>query len=159
MQIDDFLPGKDELNETVLLSDGNYDIFIARYNPDGTLEWSKRAGGTGNDYGVGCTLLSDNTVVITGWIRDLATFGQGESNETVLTSAGSDDIFIARYNSDGLLLWAKRAGGETSYYDRGAKITSRRTTESTAILSIPPPINRFMYNTQEARNTRAGPIW
>ena len=40
-----------------------------------------------------------------------ATFGEGEDNETGLSSAGFRDIFVAEYDRNGGLLWAKRAGG------------------------------------------------
>jgi len=114
--------GPGEPNETVLTSAGYGDIFVARYNPDGTLAWAKRAGGTGDDEGYEITTLSDNSTVVTGWFQGLATFGPGETNETVLTSAGSIDIFIAHYNPDGTLAWAKRAGGTGD--DGGGGITT-----------------------------------
>ncbi|MCX6647664.1 MAG: hypothetical protein NTY09_15075 [bacterium] len=116
--------GPGEPNETILAAAGESDIFIARYNPDGTLAWAKSAeGASGYDWGKGITTLSDNSTVVTGWFIDSATFGPGEPNETILTSAGGDDIFIARYNPDGTLAWAKRAGG-ASDYDRGQGITT-----------------------------------
>jgi uncharacterized delta-60 repeat protein len=103
--------GEGEPNQTVLTSDGEFDIFIARYNPDGTVAWAKRAGGPSGDTGYGITVLSDDSTVVTGEFFGSATFGPDEPNQVVLTSAGSYDIFIARYNSDGTLSWAKRAGG------------------------------------------------
>jgi hypothetical protein len=104
--------GEDEPNETVLISAGSSDIFIARYNPDGTLAWAKRAGGLNGDGGNGITTLSDNSTIVTGSFSGSATFGLTEPNQTTLNSAGShSDIFIARYNSNGTLAWAKRAGG------------------------------------------------
>jgi len=114
--------GPGESNQTVLASAGGSDIFIARYNPDGTLSWAKRSGGANYDYGYGITNLSDNSTVVTGWFSDSATFGPGDINQTVLISAGSDDTFIARYNPDGTLEWAKRAGGTSD--DEGYEITT-----------------------------------
>ncbi|MCK4719816.1 hypothetical protein KAU08_04115, partial [bacterium] len=89
---------------------------------DGDLFWAKQAGGTELDEGRSITALSDNSTVATGWFRDSATFGQGEPNETVLTSAGWRDIFIARYNPDGSLAWAKKAGGTSQ--DKGFGVTT-----------------------------------
>ncbi|MBT6182941.1 hypothetical protein HN876_02585 [archaeon] len=110
--------GAGEPNETTLTSFGGSDIFIASYNPNGTLQWVKQAGGSednfpgmASDWSNSITVLSDNSPVLTGGFRGEATFGAGEPNETVLTSAGSYDVFIARYNLDGTLAWAKQAGG------------------------------------------------
>jgi uncharacterized delta-60 repeat protein len=104
-----FGPGED--NETVLSSAGGYDVFIARYNPDGTLHWARRAGGVGSDGGYGISVLSDDSIAVGGWFEFSAKFGKGEDNETVFSSAGNYDVFTARYNPDGTLNWAKRAGG------------------------------------------------
>jgi hypothetical protein len=113
--------GIGEPNETTLYATGN-DIFIARYYPDGGLAWAKRAGGGFSDCGAGIIALSDNSTVVTGYFEEAATFGVGESNEATLYSNGYSDVFVARYNPDGSLAWAKRAGG----YDesRGSEITA-----------------------------------
>ncbi len=116
--------GEGEPNETVLTPVEYYDVFIARYNPDGTLAWAKHAGGPSVDRGDGVTTLSDNSTVVTGWFYGSATFGEGEPNQAVLTSAGYYDIFIARYNPDGTLAWAKRAGGSDAHGDSGFGVTA-----------------------------------
>jgi uncharacterized delta-60 repeat protein len=103
--------GEGEPNETTLVSAGDYDFFIAQYNPDGTLVWAKRAGGVDADMASTVTSPSDGLVVATGYFNGSATFGEGEPNETTLVSDGYEDIFIACYNPDGSLAWAKRAGG------------------------------------------------
>ena len=120
--------GQDEPNETVLFTEDifEYEIFIARYNPDGTLAWVSQTHSDGYDYSNDVTTLSDDSIVVTGEFGypdgTSVTFGQGEQNETVLYSAGIQDIFIARYNPDGSLEWAKKAGGDSS--DMGNGITS-----------------------------------
>lgn len=115
--------GQGESGETTLTSVGYADIFVARYNPDGTLAWAKRAGSIDSgDFGRDIAVLPDGTAFITGFFGGTATFGPGESGETSLTSAGLWDIFIARYNPDGTLAWAKRVGGP-SFRDEGNGIT------------------------------------
>ena len=109
--------GAGESGETHLTPVGGYDVFLARYNPDGTLGWATSAGGTGDDNAYGLAVLSDGCAFITGKFEDTATFGAGESGETSLTSAGFNgdcDVFLARYDSDGTLRWAKRAGGPST---------------------------------------------
>ncbi|MCX6357762.1 MAG: hypothetical protein NT045_07830, partial [Candidatus Aureabacteria bacterium] len=68
-------------------------------------------GGSDWDVGNAIASLTDGSALVTGGFRGTATFGPGEANEATLISAGDRDIFIARYNPDGTLAWAKRAGG------------------------------------------------
>ncbi len=117
--------GQGEPNETILASEYSLNIFIARYMPDGSLAWAKNAGGASDDCANAVTRLSDDSTVVSGyfggWSGDPATFGQGESNETILDSVGAADIFVARYRADGTLAWAKSAGGADA--DEGNSIT------------------------------------
>lgn len=112
--------GQGETNETTLTTAGVQDIFIARYNPDGTLAWVKHAGGTDVDTGSSNTALPNGDSFVTGQFKGIAVFGVGEGNETTLTSAGQQDIFLARYNADGTLAWAKGVGGVS--WDEGSGI-------------------------------------
>lgn len=107
-----FAPGAS--GETTLTSAGLHDIFLAKYDPGGTLVWAKRVGGTGSDYAYGIAALSDDSVAVTGFFVGTVVFGQGDPTQTTLVSAGGGDAFVARYNSDGTLAWAKRAGGANS---------------------------------------------
>jgi uncharacterized delta-60 repeat protein len=94
--------GPGDPNETRLFTVGMYDLFVARYNPDGTLAWAKRAGGLFGAGGYAAEVLSDGSVAVLGAFSRTATFGLGEPNETVLDS-GDRECFIARYNADGTL--------------------------------------------------------
>ncbi|HDS30327.1 MAG TPA: hypothetical protein ENN67_04700, partial [Firmicutes bacterium] len=100
-----------EPNETTINCLGMHDFFIARYDEYGSLIWVKREGGIGADYGMAVTVFNDDSFAVTGAFSGTVIFSQGEINETVLVASGTYDFFIARYNSDGTLLWAKRAGG------------------------------------------------
>ena len=77
------------------------------------LDWAKRAGGTGNDWGYGIAKDSAGNSYVTGRFFGTATFGPGETNETTLTSGGGfdSDIFVAKYDPTGMLVWAKHAAG------------------------------------------------
>ena len=112
--------GLGEVNETTLTSPGSTDVFVAKYAPDGSLVWAKQAGGADSASGQGIAIDAAGNYVVTGAFRGTATFGPGEVNETMLTSASTTDVFVAKYDPDGALLWAKRAGGTD--LDRGAGI-------------------------------------
>jgi hypothetical protein len=83
------------------------DMFIAKYDAAGTMLWAERAGGTDIDYGYSvATDTSGNVYVMGGFNSSTITFGT-----TTLTNAGNGDIFIAKYDAAGIVLWAKSAGG------------------------------------------------
>jgi beta-propeller repeat-containing protein len=98
--------GAGKPNETVLISSGSTDIFIAKYAPDGSLVWAAQAGGASSDDGNGIAIDSAGNSVVTGYFLGTAAFGTGEPNETVLTGRG---IFVAKYASDSSLIWTIQA--------------------------------------------------
>jgi hypothetical protein len=91
---------------TNLVSSGTEDIFVAKYNPGGTLLWARRAGGNEYDEGRGIAVDGSGNVYVTGLFQSTATFPG-----TNLNSGGASDVFIAKYNTQGTLLWARKAGG------------------------------------------------
>jgi hypothetical protein len=96
---------------------GNHDSFLAKYSESGSLIWVRTAGGIHGDYSEGLTLGSDY-VVISGEIEganDVITF---PGSTITLTAYGDNDIFMAKYDYNGNLLWAKSEG---KYRDKSEK--------------------------------------
>ena len=93
-----------------LTSAGGYDVFVAKVNTDGSFAWAKRAGDTGRDNATSVSALADGSSIITGRFTGTNTFG----STPPLISAGSDDVFVAKVNTDGSFAWAKSAGGAAS---------------------------------------------
>jgi len=102
--------GASEGEAVRLLDAGRRDVFVARYGPDGSLQWARRAGGVESDYGRAACAGPDDSCTVTGYFRDVAVFGAGEPGETRLTSSGGLDLFVARWTADGALAWAFAAG-------------------------------------------------
>lgn len=92
----------------VVISTGMYDVFIARYNSDGTLLWVKRAGSKNNDTINSLAIDANDNIYVTGAFYDLVNFGN-----IFVASTGIRDIFIAKYNSMGYPEWAQSAGGKS----------------------------------------------
>jgi len=116
-------PGEPGIGLPISLnSDGDSDIFVARYNADGGLVWARRAGSKAADGGLGIASFADGSCVVTGWFQATATFGPGEVGSKTLAAGGGDDVFVARYDVGGKLVWAKRAGGAAG--DRGEGVAS-----------------------------------
>ncbi len=93
--------------DTTLISYGDYDICLAKLDNAGNIIWINQAGGTGTDIGI--SVASDNydNIYMTGYFEDTAVF-----NGTSLISLGFQDIFIAKYNNSGNLVWIQKAGGD-----------------------------------------------
>jgi hypothetical protein len=89
-----------------LTSAGGADIFLAEYSSTGAHTWSKRMGGTGEDWVNKVAVDGSGGPVVTGYFNASVDFGGG-----MLTSAGGKDIFVARYSSNGSHVWSKRMGG------------------------------------------------
>jgi len=109
--------GPGEVNETILTGAGESDIFVAKFESGGALLWAKRAGGDTFEQATGIAVDSSGNGYVTGDFWGTAIFGPGEPNETTLTSVkGTRNIFVAKYDASGSLIWAKRAGGEQIYF-------------------------------------------
>ena len=104
-----------------LISAGGLDVYLSKYSSSGTHLWSRRLGGTGDDKANGIA-IDGLYLYITGSFFGTANFNTPSATGTnEITSAGDQDIFIAKFNLLGNFIWAKRAGGEY-YFDSGKSI-------------------------------------
>jgi hypothetical protein len=71
----------------------------------GVVEWAKRFGGSGNQTVYGVAADAAGNVVVVGQFAGTVDFGGGP-----LTSAGGQDIFVAKLDPNGGHLWSKRYG-------------------------------------------------
>ncbi len=71
----------------------------------------KKAGGTSEDAGYAISCDSNGYCLITGYFQGYADFGTFH-----YTSAGDEDVFIARLDTSGNWLWALPAGGTAQDY-------------------------------------------
>jgi hypothetical protein len=94
-----------DFGNTKLTSKGPYDLFVAKLDTSGKWLWAKRAGSAGRENGVGIVVDAKGNILITGNFESIADFGS-----TKLTSKGRNDLFVAKLNTSGKWLWAKRAG-------------------------------------------------
>ena len=119
-----YVSGKYEMDayfdeNTTVSCDGNHDIFTAKYDQYGNLLWVRTAGGLWGDYAHAVTCDGNGNVYVTG---ELETTIQFHGSTTTLSTWGGNDMFIAKYNTEGELLWAKRGGGGGKGGDRGYAI-------------------------------------
>ncbi|HSL88892.1 MAG TPA: choice-of-anchor D domain-containing protein [Ignavibacteriaceae bacterium] len=93
---------------TILIPQGYSDTYIAKFDPDGNPIWAISAGGSESSSGISVTTDNNNNIIVTGYFYTDITFGT-----TTLTSFGSTDVFVAKFNASGVLLWATQGGGES----------------------------------------------
>ena len=91
-------------------SQGLFDVFLAKFDPNGALLWLKTAGGTGSDIGHGVVIHSVGNVGIVGEFQNTARFGSHS-----VRAAGLGDAFIAKYDAAGNNLWVRSGGSTTSF--------------------------------------------
>ncbi len=94
---------------------GSDELLLARFGPDGTLEWIRSTGIQTVDYGRALATDPSGSIVVAGQF-----LGSLDIAGRTLTSAGGSDIVVAKYASDGRAIWAEQAGG--SQYDRGSGV-------------------------------------
>lgn len=91
---------------TSLISAGASDIYLAKFGPTGTPLWAKRFGNVSYNYEYSRIAVDGaNNVIIVGGLDGAIDFGGG-----ALTSAGGDDVFVAKFSGTGAFVWAKRFG-------------------------------------------------
>lgn len=83
-------------------------VFLVGLSTSAWSVWPTDLGGIDKDVVTASDVGPSGDVFVTGTFSGEATFGSG----TQLSARGTQDIFVARYNAAGNLMWAKRAGGK-----------------------------------------------
>ncbi|NTW32263.1 MAG: T9SS type A sorting domain-containing protein [Bacteroidetes bacterium] len=119
--------------DDTLSNEGNFDVFITKYNSSGNELWTKSAGGSGGD--VANTIFVDNYDnydLLGSFSSDSIIFG----NDTLIKAGGSD-IFVVKYDSSGTALWAKSAGGTLDDNGYGIAIDKYNNEYITGLFKSP----------------------
>lgn len=104
-------------------SDAEKNCFVLKYDPDGFIQWGMRSFGTSDKYGKAITTDQEGNVLFTGIFTNELLFENEDPNEQcevrtkdekegkVLKSKSLSNIFIAKVNSKGELLWLQQSNG------------------------------------------------
>lgn len=113
----EFGPGSTVLGQP-MAGQGLSDVFVAKQNAAGALQWVAQAGGAGLDFAGRVCAAPDGSVVVCGQFSGTAVlFGT-----SVTAQGGSTDFFVAKLSgADGSALWV-RTGGSATYTDRAAGV-------------------------------------
>ncbi|MBK6989565.1 MAG: T9SS type A sorting domain-containing protein [Bacteroidetes bacterium] len=91
---------------TTLALAGSMDVFVVKYNATGNVLWAQGEGGGSNDEAYAVKVDGSGNIYVAGYFNQNAMFGT-----IALSTTGISDAFIAKYDSSGTVLWAKKAGG------------------------------------------------
>lgn len=104
-----------DFGSTNLTSTGGWDIFTAKLDTDGNWLWAAGAGSSYNSGGLGISVDNFGNSYITGTYEDTIMVGSDS-----LSCSGYNDVFVAKLDTNGNWLWAKRAGGTGNEVSSGA---------------------------------------
>ncbi len=85
---------------------GSRDLILTKYNLNGVFQWSRRTGSDSVEIPKSIVADANNNIYVIASFSRTCYFESGYS----LTSSGGLDFFLAKYNPEGELLWAKNVG-------------------------------------------------
>jgi len=91
---------------------GDFDVFVSKFNSTGNLIWSTYLGGSKPESGHSLSIDSSNDIVVTGF-----TISENFPAVSAYDDAyggGWDDAFLAKFSSAGNLEWSTFLGGNKS---------------------------------------------
>lgn len=107
-----YVSGKFEDNLTIdgqsspIFSNGMADIMVVKYNKDGTWQWTKNFGGSGEDNIFDAVCDNQGNLILSGYFQNTVKFGNFE-----LTAQGGFDMVLLKINPNGNVINAIRLGG------------------------------------------------
>lgn len=82
-----------------LQATGQRDVFVVRFDAQGSIVWAHRGGGSGSDTVHGVATAADGGFAMTGAFAGIAEFGAWMGTR-ILVSTGASDVFVTRHNAD-----------------------------------------------------------
>lgn len=110
--IADFDPGP---GSNQLVSHGRSDAFVTKVDKDGMLLWAHGIGGPARDEGMSLVVDGDGNVYASGTFSGSVDFDPGPGM-TAITSGGGTDVFVVKFNSQGIFQWVRTFGGNLNDY-------------------------------------------
>lgn len=88
-----------------LINSGGTDVFVVKYDPSGNVIWAKSFGDNMIEEPYGITTDGSNVFVTGQFQSNTISFGTG-----TLSTNGSGDVFVIKYDNNGNELWGKSFG-------------------------------------------------
>jgi len=101
-----YFEGNASFGSTTLSNNGQKDIFISKLDTNGNFLWTHGAGNTLDDRGRGIATDGNGNCYVTGDCHGTVSFGNWG-----FPGIGGSDVFITKFNTYGICVWAYRGGG------------------------------------------------
>lgn len=89
--------------------------FTLKYDTNGMCMWAARMAATVTGNGLCTTVDTNGNVCVCGnYVGPLTVFNANQTAFNTLPHSGSNDAFIAKYNTDGMCQWITQIAGPTS---------------------------------------------
>lgn len=128
------------IDGTTLTSSGNSDGFVAKFNSSGTAQWVKKIGGTLNDTAYRVGTDSSGNVYVAGSFNGTVNFGGGN-----VTSNGGADVFLIKYDTNGVYQWSVTWGGGGNDTIQDIAIDSAGNIDTVTTFTNPIILNGTTY--------------
>lgn len=93
-------------SETLTNTSSYEHMYLTKYDASGQVLWAKSFGGKAQVIPKSVTTDADGNILVSGYFRyDTVAFGS-----TLLPNNGFRDMFLAKFDADGQVLWARSAG-------------------------------------------------
>jgi nitrogen regulatory protein PII-like uncharacterized protein len=93
------------------------DVFLAKYSPLGQIQWATRIAGSGEEIPYKVIVDRSDNILVVGTFTSfpsVAIFNAPGTTSTIsLDSNGTEQVFVVKYNSSGIALWATRMSGSS----------------------------------------------
>ncbi len=109
---------------------GQADAFVVRFAPDGTHVWSKGFGDAEFQEARGVAIDNTGQVIVGGAFWGTVDLGGG-----AFTSAGRDDLFLAKFTSGGTHIWSRQYGDANAARSFDIATDSGRNIVMTGVFS------------------------
>jgi hypothetical protein len=90
------------------------EAFIVKFDTESNVLWAKQTHSSLSSIGGGIAVDNDGNVFITGGFKGNTTLGEGTSSVTI-TSPEQQEIFIAKFNKEGSLVWVNQSRPRTTW--------------------------------------------
>ncbi len=150
------------LGTTTLQNSGAWDMFIVKFDASGNVPWAKSAGGIYTERGFGIATDNSGNVFVTGDFQSYKiTFGtitltntngnppSGPPNPPY----GYMDMFIAKYDANANVQWAKCAGGTRIGKPKSADVVTNDPAIDEIAVYPNPTSGKIILSTANSQST------